>query len=135
MVSKASSKLMLGSRVGKRLANMDFPDPGGPTSIMLCPPAAAISKARFTANCPLTSLKSTGISKFACSYASMAGAFAGELVLGSFKKFTTWVKLDKPYTSRPSITEASEALISGTMIPLNPSSRACRAIANTPRVA
>ena len=36
-----------GSSDGNRCANMDFPDPGGPTIRRLCPPAAATSSARF----------------------------------------------------------------------------------------
>ena len=39
-------------------ASIVFPEPGGPTISRLCMPAAAISKARFTLSCPLTSLKS-----------------------------------------------------------------------------
>ena len=34
----------------QRGQTIDFPEPGGPIRIMLCPPAAAISKARFTEN-------------------------------------------------------------------------------------
>jgi hypothetical protein len=33
--------------VGKRFASMVFPEPGGPINRALCPPAAAISKARL----------------------------------------------------------------------------------------
>ena len=34
--------------LGKRLASIVFPEPGGPIKITLCPPAAAISIQRFT---------------------------------------------------------------------------------------
>lgn len=44
--------------VGNRLASMDFPEPGGPRSRTLWAPAAATSRARFTAACPRTSRKS-----------------------------------------------------------------------------
>ena len=43
---------------GRRFAIILFPHPGLPTSIILCPPAAATSKARLTFSCPLTSAKS-----------------------------------------------------------------------------
>ncbi len=58
VVSKASSKVIGGKILGKRLASMVFPAPGGPIKIMLCPPAAAISIQRFMDSCPLTSEKS-----------------------------------------------------------------------------
>ena len=44
--------------VGSLFANIDFPAPGGPIKITLCPPAAAISNDLFIFCCPLTSLKS-----------------------------------------------------------------------------
>src|SRR5712691_10499748 len=47
VVSSASSRLILGRIVGSRRANIVFPDPGGPTIRMLCPPAAATSSARL----------------------------------------------------------------------------------------
>ena len=37
---------------------MDLPAPGEPISSTLWPPAAAISSARFTFSCPITSAKS-----------------------------------------------------------------------------
>lgn len=42
---------------GSCLAIMDLPEPGGPISMMLCPPAAAISIQRLIDSCPLTSEK------------------------------------------------------------------------------
>ena len=48
-VSKISSGVISGNMVGNRDANIVFPDPGGPTINIACPPAAAISKARFAA--------------------------------------------------------------------------------------
>ena len=47
VVSIASSKESGGRMPGKRFASMDFPVPGGPINRILCPPAAAISIARF----------------------------------------------------------------------------------------
>ena len=51
--------------VGKRFASMVLPAPGGPIKIALCPPAAAISNARFIFSWPFTSQKS--ISKSLCA--------------------------------------------------------------------
>ncbi len=49
----------MGGRIeGKWRANNVFPEPGGPTSSTLWPPAAAISKARLACSCPAMSLKS-----------------------------------------------------------------------------
>ena len=48
VVSKLSPKESGGKIDGNRLAIMDFPLPGGPIIIKLCPPAAATSKARLT---------------------------------------------------------------------------------------
>ena len=45
--SSASSPSSAGSRPGSRCASMLLPVPGGPTSRMLCPPAAATSSARL----------------------------------------------------------------------------------------
>ena len=58
MVSRASRKVIGGKILGNLLANMVFPEPGGPIKMMLCPPAAAISIQRFIDSCPFTSLKS-----------------------------------------------------------------------------
>ena len=44
---------------GSLLANIVFPAPGGPMSMALCPPAAAISKDLLIFSWPFTSLKST----------------------------------------------------------------------------
>ena len=46
---------MEGKIVGMRFASIDLPLPGGPISRILCPPEAAISKARLTWCWPLTS--------------------------------------------------------------------------------
>ena len=58
VVSKLSASVSGGKIEGKRFAIILLPQPGLPTSNRLCPPAAATSKARFTAGCPFTSLKS-----------------------------------------------------------------------------
>ena len=56
--SSASSRLISGRMEGSRLASMDLPAPGEPISSRLWPPAAAISRARFTFSCPITSRRS-----------------------------------------------------------------------------
>ena len=64
VTSSASSGLSRGRIDGSRLASMLLPDPGGPTSSRLWPPAAAISRARLAFSCPLTSAKSgSGVSR------------------------------------------------------------------------
>ena len=54
----ASASLIGGSRPAKRCASIDLPVPGGPINSSECPPAAAISSARFAAAWPLTSARS-----------------------------------------------------------------------------
>lgn len=58
VVSRASSRVRGGRMVESRLANIDFPVPGGPIKRMLWPPAAATSRARLTDSWPRTSAKS-----------------------------------------------------------------------------
>ena len=58
VASSASCRVMSGRMEGRRLASMDFPAPGEPMSRILWPPAAAISRARFTFSWPTTSEKS-----------------------------------------------------------------------------
>ena len=48
VASSASSSVSGGRIVGRRLASIVFPAPGGPTMITLWPPAAATSSARLT---------------------------------------------------------------------------------------
>ena len=57
-LSRASVTDIAGNRPAKRWASIDLPEPGGPISSRLWPPAAAISSARLAAACPLTSDKS-----------------------------------------------------------------------------
>lgn len=48
VVSRLSLRVRGGRIEGRRFAIMDLPQPGEPTRMMLCPPAAATSKARLT---------------------------------------------------------------------------------------
>ena len=58
VISSASSRPGGGSSPGSLRASMVFPTPGGPTISRLCPPAAAISSARFASAWPRTSTRS-----------------------------------------------------------------------------
>ena len=55
-------------------ASMDLPAPGEPMSRILCPPAAAISSARLTFSCPMTSAKSGTLSASTVGSQRCAGA-------------------------------------------------------------
>ena len=65
--SRASGNVKGGKIEGKHFAIRVFPEPGDPTISILCPPAAAISRAFFAFCCPLTSLKSYGYSISDCA--------------------------------------------------------------------
>ena len=58
VVSRLSPNERGGRMEGRRLAIIDFPLPGAPIMMRLCPPAAATSSALFTFSCPFTSAKS-----------------------------------------------------------------------------
>ena len=90
VVSNASCKLNGGNMVGSLFASMVLPAPGGPMSIALWPPAAAISSARFTFSYPFTSLKS--ISKLLCASKNSSLVFTTVV-------FRVSVLLKKPITS------------------------------------
>ena len=60
-VASDSASLIGGMMPGRRRASILLPVPGGPTNNRLCPPAAAISSARFACRCPLTSRKSISV--------------------------------------------------------------------------
>lgn len=47
--------------LGKACAKKVFPEPGGPINKILCPPAAAISRARLALDCPLIKARSTSL--------------------------------------------------------------------------
>lgn len=53
-----------------RFAIMLLPEPGLPDMSILCPPAAAISIARLTFSCPMTSQKSSAASGVSCTRCS-----------------------------------------------------------------
>ena len=66
VVSRLSPNDSGGKIEGRRLAIIDLPEPGGPTIIRLCEPAAATSIARLTFSWPRTSAKSRS-KRYCCS--------------------------------------------------------------------
>lgn len=86
VVSSASSKVSGGRIVERRFAIIDFPVPGGPISSTLWPPAAAISSARFTDSWPLTSAKSSSLSR-PCSKIPVRSTFSGAIFSVPSRKF------------------------------------------------
>ena len=76
VASRDSCRVISGRMEGSRRASMDFPAPGLPMSSTLCPPAAAISSARFTFSCPITSEKSGRLEGVAVSCAGTASISA-----------------------------------------------------------
>jgi hypothetical protein len=54
-VTSSDSSCVIGGKMdGMRRASIVLPQPGGPTRMALCPPAAAISSARFATIWPQT---------------------------------------------------------------------------------
>ena len=123
-----SPRLISGSIPGRRFAIMDLPAPGGPTIRILCPPAAAISSARLTFSCPLTSEKS-GI----CSISvSSAGAAAGSILTSPRIRRSSSSTFFTGYTLIPSANAASAALSAGTNSFFTPQRAAAMAIGSAP---
>ena len=91
---------------------MDFPLPGGPIIKRLCPPATAISAARFTFSCPLTSAKS-GISSPQSSLTSDSPLFSGSFSPARIP--TTSFRFPAPTTSTPLTSEPSDLFSIGTI--------------------
>ena len=102
---------MSGKMEGRRLASMDFPEPGEPMSRILCPPAAAISSARFTFSCPMTSAKSGSAFRAACSGVHAGAGDSGSLPCKWAMSCSTF---STAYTVRPCASVASAAFSAGT---------------------
>ena len=127
--SSASSSASGGKSDGSRCASIDLPVPGGPVKSSECPPAAAISSARFARACPRTSDKSGA--------AVAAGSAAGEASARSVRAVRcahTASNDAAPYTVAPFTIAASAADTSGSTN-ARPSRRADSAIASAPRTA
>ena len=107
---------------------MDLPAPGGPTSRMLCPPAAATSSARLTFSCALTSEKSTEN----CGAAENAGGGMGAMGFSPRRWCTSCEMFSTGYTVTPSAKAASAALPAGTKSSLRPICSAASAIVSAP---
>jgi hypothetical protein len=118
-----------GGRIpGSLWASIVLPDPGGPTSSRLWPPAALTSSARLAVGCPLTSLRSLDHEGTAPSLASTGG---GTHLPVSQPKQSAME--EAATTSSPSIRTASSALPRGHRIPFRPAAR--HAIAATTEAA
>ena len=132
VVSNASNKVRGGRIVGRRFANIVLPAPGGPIKIALCPPAAAISNARFIFSCPFTSQKSISKSLCECANSSLVFTMVGLMEFSSIKKSITSLMWPTPYTFNLFTIAASLAFSFGRISPLNFSFLACIAIGNAP---
>ena len=109
----------VGRMEGMRFAMSDFPEPGGPMSSRLCPPAAATSTARRTPSCPLTSVKSGCSPKPAKANGSVTvgkGAKPGS----PDKNRSAASSVSTGTASTPSMSAASCAATRGRMTPLRP---------------
>ena len=109
VASIISSRLMSGRIEERRRAIIDLPEPGGPTQRMLCPPAAATSKARLTLSCPLTSAKSGSES----SAGPISGAAAGSIVFSPLRWATSSATFSSGMISTLSAKAASAAFSAG----------------------
>ncbi len=114
----ASGKVSGGKIVASRLASMVFPEPGGPIIRILCPPAAAMTMARFTCSWPLTSAKS--ISSPVLVSSSTAGGGSGVRSAAPRRNSTTSGRLCAAYTARSGTTAASRAFSLGMIKSLQP---------------
>ena len=123
-----SSRLISGSMPGRRFAIIDLPAPGGPTMRILCPPAAAISKARLTFSCPLTSAKSGSGRTSSPGLGGCAGSI--------FSSPRRWRSSSRTfftgYTVIFSAKAASSAFSAGTNSSRTPSRAAASAIGSVP---
>jgi len=104
---------------GMRFAMSDFPEPGGPMSNRLCPPAAAISTARRTASCPLTSEKS-GCSPRPAKANGSVTVGSGWKPSSPDRKRNAASSVSTGTASTPSMSAASCAAARGRMTPLSP---------------
>ena len=118
VVSRASRRVSGGNIDGRRLASMVLPEPGLPMSKMLCPPAQATSKARFTLSCPRTSRMSKGYWHDAFMNSSRVFTTVGVIEILPCRKSITCCRLSTAITSRSLTTAASEAFALGTIKPL-----------------
>ncbi len=113
-----------------------FPEPGGPTSSALWPPAAATSIARLHSNWPRTSERSGGAaggSPGPESGGARRGGLPAAWPAGSSSAATASRSVETPSTCAPGTWRASRSLPAGTTSRSGPRSRASSAMGNTPR--
>ena len=123
---------MSGRIPGRRFASIDLPEPGGPMSRILCPPAAAISSARLAVRCPRTSEKSSGIVAMPARNSS-GSKTVGAIVCVPARWASSSDTDETPSTVTPETTDASSAFSRGTYTVVRPASRAASTIGSTPR--
>ena len=110
-------------------ANIVFPAPGGPMRIALCPPAQAISSARFTVCCPRTS---ANWGPNFVDFGWMDCFLVGAICFLPAKNSAASLSDSTPIISISEITLASLALDWGMISPLKPSFFAKMAMLKTP---
>ena len=130
VISSASSRPGAGRMPGRRRASIVLPTPGGPTMSRLCPPAAAISSARFASSWPRTSRRSSSPER------SSSGTPGSTTCSGSpspLRRTAISWRSPAPITRRPSTRVASDAFWCGTSMRSHPASLAPMAAARVPR--
>ncbi len=112
---------------GKHAASIDLPEPGGPSISRLCPPAAAISRARLAMAWPRTSAMSGPGRVLACIRA------VGRLsICWPLAWFTSPSSEDGARISSPSPAKAASAPLPSGQINPRPFSSAASAAGSTP---
>ena len=106
VMSRASAKSGGGRMPGTRRASIVLPAPGGPTMSRLCPPAAAISSARFASCWPRTSARSGATG---AGLGSRRRAVTGSGLQRPCRRSTSAPRSPTGSTSRPSASAASAA--------------------------
>ena len=121
--SICSSSSISGSIPAIAFASIVLPDPGGHCMRILCPHAAAISRARFACSCPMISEKSGEYTR--ASLATGSGRIThGGIGVSPVSISTTSERLAIPMTSISGITDASRVLSTGRNTLFIPSSLA-----------
>lgn len=121
-ISICSSSSISGSIPARALASIVFPDHGGHSRRILCPPAAAMRRALLACSCPMICEKSTLV---LCNSDSIIVRFAHSGIFCSPVSISTISEsFSIPITSTSGITDASCVLSTGRNIRFIPSSRA-----------
>src|SRR5438552_336637 len=135
IVTSIASSSASGGRIdGRRRASMVLPEPGGPMSSTLWPPAAATSRARRACACPRTSARSPAASGAAARSASPS-TVVGLRVASPRTWATASAMVSTAITGGPPASAASGAFAAGTTSPFSAARRAADAIDRAPRIA